>query len=52
MLITKVNKKAVDSAAAVKEAMKKAALDKGVLLQVESAQGGVDYVVLKPEAVK
>jgi serine protease Do len=52
MLITKVNKKAVNSAAAVKEAMKKAALDKGVLLQVESAQGGVDYVVLKAETVK
>jgi serine protease Do len=52
LLITKVNKKSVTSAAAVKQAMKKAALDKGVLFQVESAQGSVDYVVLKAETVK
>jgi serine protease Do len=51
-LITKVNKKAVASAAAVKEALKKVSLDKGVLLQVQSPQGGVDYVVLKAETVK
>jgi serine protease Do len=51
-LITKVNKKPVDSAAAVKDALKKASLAKGVLLQVQSAEGGVDYVVLKAETVK
>jgi serine protease Do len=47
MMVVKVDKQAVDSASAMKEKMEKAALDKGVLLQVYSAQGGTGYIVLK-----
>jgi serine protease Do len=46
-LITKVDRKTVKSAAAFKEAMDKASLDKGVLLQVESPKGGTNFVLLK-----
>jgi len=47
MLITKVEKQPVESAAAVKEALDKASMDKGVLVQVESPQGGTGYILLK-----
>jgi serine protease Do len=47
MLITKVEKQPVESATAVKEALDKAAMDKGVLVQVESPQGGTGYILLK-----
>jgi serine protease Do len=47
MLITKVEKEPVKSATAAKEAIDKASLDKGVLLQVESPQGGTGYILLK-----
>jgi serine protease Do len=52
MVITKVEKKPVTSAAEVKEALEKATLDKGVLLQVQSPQGGTSYVLLKATANK
>jgi serine protease Do len=52
MVIVKVGKKKVSSAAAVRGALKKASLKKGVLVQVRTPQGGTDYLVLKEEAVK
>jgi serine protease Do len=51
-LIQRVNKKPVASAEGVKRALKKAHLDKGVLLQVQTPQGGTDYLVLKVEKAK
>jgi serine protease Do len=51
-LISKVDRKAVATASAARQALEKVSLDKGVLLQVESPQGGVSYVVLKAETVK
>ena len=42
-----VEKKAVESADEAKTALEKASLDKGVLLQVQSPQGGTRYVVVK-----
>jgi serine protease Do len=50
MVIAKVNKKPVTSAKALKEALAAASLDKGVLLQVQSPQGGTNYVLLKSGA--
>ena len=38
------------SAANLKDALDKASLDKGVLLQVETPQGGTNYVLLKVAA--
>jgi serine protease Do len=49
VLITKVEKEPVKSAAELKEALDKAALEKGVLFQVESPQGGVGYIMMKGE---
>jgi serine protease Do len=50
MVVTKVDKKAVASAKALKEALANASLEKGVLLQVHSPQGGTNYVLLKSGA--
>jgi serine protease Do len=50
MLITRVDKKSVTSAAAAREALEKGALDKGVLVQVQSPQGATDFLVLKVKA--
>jgi serine protease Do len=50
MVITKVDKKPVASAKALKEALEGASLDKGVLVQVQSPQGGTNYVLLKSGA--
>jgi serine protease Do len=47
MLITRVEKQTVASASALVEALKGAPLDKGVLLQVQSPQGGTNFVVLR-----
>jgi serine protease Do len=47
MLITRVEKQAVATAAALSEALNGASLDKGVLLQVRSPQGGTNFVLLK-----
>jgi serine protease Do len=51
-LIQRVNKKRVISAEAARAAFKKANLAKGVLLQVQTPQGGTDYVILKVEKAK
>jgi serine protease Do len=51
MLVTKVDKRTVNSAAAFKDRLEKASLEKGVLLQIESPQrGGVNYVILKADS--
>jgi len=50
MLVTKVDRKPVKSAAAFKEAVEKASLEKGVLLQVKSPKGGTSFVLLKAAA--
>jgi serine protease Do len=50
MVVTKVDQQAVTSANALKEALAKASLEKGVLLQVQSPQGGTNYVLLKAGA--
>ena len=47
LVIVKVEKKAIESAAEAKTALEKASLDKGVLLQVQTPQGGTRYVVVK-----
>jgi len=47
MMIVKVDKQPVASASSLKESMAKASLDKGVLFQVFSPQGGTGYLVLK-----
>jgi serine protease Do len=47
MLITKVNKQRVEDAASAREALEKASLERGVLLQVRSPQGGTNYVLLQ-----
>jgi serine protease Do len=46
-LITKVDKKPVRSAKELREAIEAASLERGVLLQVETPQGGTNYVLLK-----
>ncbi len=47
MLITKVDKKPIRSAKGLRDAIESASLDKGVLLQIETPQGGTNYVLLK-----
>jgi hypothetical protein len=47
MLIVKIDKKPASSPTAAKEALKGASLKESVLLQVQTPQGGTDYVVLK-----
>jgi serine protease Do len=47
MLIVKVDKQPMKSASAVREAIQEGSLEKGVLLQVQSVQGGTDFIVLK-----
>jgi serine protease Do len=50
MLIVKVEKKAIKTAAAAQTELNKASLDKGILLQVQTPQGGgTSYLVLKAE---
>jgi serine protease Do len=50
MVVTKVERKPVKSAAEFKEAVEKASLAKGVLLQVESPDGGTNFLLLKAAA--
>jgi serine protease Do len=47
MMLVKVDKKPVKDAAAAREAIATAALEKGVLLQVRSPEGATDFVVVK-----
>jgi serine protease Do len=50
MVITKVDKKPVTSARELSERLTEAAVQKGVLLQLESPEGGTSYVLLKAGA--
>jgi serine protease Do len=50
MLIRKVDNKAVTSAADVRQHVEAASLDRGVLLQVQSVQGGTNFVLLRTAA--
>lgn len=47
MLITKVDNQKVTSVSAVQQSLEKANLTRGVLLQVQSPQGGINFVLLK-----
>jgi len=47
MLITKVDKKPISAARGLRDVIATAALDRGVLLQIETPQGGTNYVLLK-----
>jgi serine protease Do len=47
MLIVKADKQPVKSAAELRDALNQASLVEGVLLQVQSLQGGTSYVLLK-----
>ncbi|MGE3804207.1 MAG: Do family serine endopeptidase [Gemmataceae bacterium] len=47
MLITRVEKQPVQNAQQLRDMMDQGDLAKGVLLQIQSPQGGIDYVVLK-----
>ena len=49
MVVTKVEQQTVTSADALKEKLDKAALDKGVMLQVRTPRGGVTYIMLKSD---
>jgi serine protease Do len=50
MLITKVEKQTVKSARDLRDKLKKDGGDEGVLVQVQSPQGGSTFVLLKPAA--
>jgi serine protease Do len=47
MMLVKVDKKRITDETMLREAVAKASLDKGVLLQVRSADGGTDFVLVK-----
>lgn len=47
MLIKKVDTRKVADARAVQQALEKASLSQGVLLQVQSPQGGTNIVLLR-----
>jgi serine protease Do len=49
-VITRVDKQPVESVQALRDKLSAAALDKGVLLQVQSPQGSTDFLVLKVTA--
>lgn len=50
MLITKVDNQRVTTAAATRQALEAASLARGTLLQVQTPQGGTNYVLLKSES--
>jgi serine protease Do len=52
MVIVKVDKAPVANAAEAKAALDKASLDNGVLLQVQSPQGGTNYIVVQAKTEK
>jgi serine protease Do len=47
MMLVKVDKKQIKDAASAREAVAKAALDKGVLLQVRNSEGATDFALVK-----
>lgn len=50
MLITKVDNQKVTSAQNAQQALQSASLSRGVLLQIQSPQGGTNFVLLRSEA--
>ncbi len=50
MMIVKVDKQSVSNANEAREALNKASLADGVLLQVQSPRGGTNYVLLKSQS--
>jgi serine protease Do len=52
VLVVKVDKKRVANVKAFRDAVAAANLDKGVLLQVRSAEGGTDFVLVKVPAAQ
>jgi serine protease Do len=50
MVISKVDRKPVHSTKALKEAVSAGSTDRGVLLQVQTPQGGTNYVLLRSAA--
>jgi S1-C subfamily serine protease len=50
MLIQKIDRKSVNSAAEARDLLQKASLQKGILLQIQDAQGNTGYVSLRGEA--
>lgn len=49
VLVTKVDNQKVTTAAATRQSLESANLSRGVLLQVQSPQGGINFVLLKSE---
>jgi serine protease Do len=47
MVITKVNKHRVESAESARQTLEKGSLERGILLQVQSPQGGTNYVLMQ-----
>lgn len=50
MVITKVDNQRVTTAVAARQALEAATLARGVLLQIQTPQGGTNFVLLKSEA--
>jgi hypothetical protein len=50
VLITRVDQTAVTSATEAREALNRASLAKGILLQVRTPQGGTNFVLLQAAA--
>jgi hypothetical protein len=42
----------VESASALRDAVKQSSVENGMLFKVQSPQGGVGYLLVKPEATK
>ena len=49
MLIAKIDQKSVANAAAAQKALEAASLENGVLLQVQTPQGGTNFILLRQE---
>jgi serine protease Do len=52
MVISKLDKTPVDSAEALRSAVAKASLEKGVILQVRSPRRGANYILLKSDSAR
>jgi serine protease Do len=50
MLITKIDNQKVNNAQAARQALQTASLQRGILLQVQSPQGGTNFVLLRSDA--
>jgi len=47
MLVTRVEKEAVSTPAAARDALSKGSLPRGVLVQVQTARGGTNFILLR-----